>query len=114
MSTRPRALSPHRGRINFERINTAALSALPALLQRWLPGGHLEGDEFVALNPKRADRHLGSFRINVISGKWADFAVADACGGDPISLFAYLDGIGQAQAAERLAAMLGIEARRGR
>jgi hypothetical protein len=45
-----------------------------------------------AVNPRRVDRHPGSFRINLASGKWADFAV-DAKGGDLISLVAYLKDI---------------------
>jgi hypothetical protein len=76
-----------------------------------LPGGRFEGDEYVALNPKRADRHLGSFRINSRTGRWADFAVDGARGGDPIALAAYLADLTPAVAAEKLAAMLGIKAR---
>ena len=93
--------------LDFERINRAALSALPALLTRWLPGGRREGGEYVALNPTRDDRHLGSFRINVVTGRWADFATGDR-GGDVISLAAYLAGLGQTEAARRLADMLGV------
>ena len=37
----------------------------PAVLLEWLPDGHLEGNEFVALNPNREDRTKGSFKINV-------------------------------------------------
>jgi hypothetical protein len=101
-------------RIDFAAINRAAMMVLPTLLARWLPGGRTEGAEFVALNPRRADRHLGSFRVNTRTGRWCDFAVQGARGGDVVSLVAYLGGIGQAEAARRLAAMLGIEVRRGR
>jgi hypothetical protein len=87
------------------------LAVLPSLLARWLPGGRIEADEYLALNPKRVDLHLGSFRVNVRTGRWADFAVANARGGDAVSLLAYLDGIRQAEAARRLAAVLGIEPR---
>jgi hypothetical protein len=97
--------------IDFRGVNRAALGALPRLLQRWLPGGRIEGVEYVALNPRRADHRPGSFRINTRTGRWADFAVADARGGDVVSLAAYLGGIGQAEAAECLAAMLGIGGR---
>ena len=100
-----------RSRIDFKYINCVALNALPSLLDRLLPGGRIEGHEYVALNPKRADRHLGSFRVNVNTGRWADFAVANARGGDVVSLVAYLDGIRQIEAAQELAAMLGIGAR---
>jgi hypothetical protein len=83
---------------------------LPALLARWLPDGHREGVEYVALNPTRHDRHLGSFRINTRTGRWADFATGDR-GGDPISLAAYLSDLKQCEAAEKLASMLGVETR---
>jgi hypothetical protein len=101
---------PGRYRIDFARINRAALWVLPALLARWLPGGCIEGDEYVVRNPRRDDRAPGSFLINIRSGKWADFAIAGAKGGDIISLAAYLGGISQTEAAMSLAEMLGIEA----
>jgi len=98
----------NRRRIDFERINSAALAVLPALLARWLPNGRKEGSEYVALNPTRHDCHLGSFRINLCTGRWADFATGDG-GGDPVSLAAYLSYLGQIEAAEKLAGMLGVE-----
>jgi len=91
-------------------VNRAALAVLPPLLARWLPGRRIEGAEDVVLNPRRADHRPGSFRINTRTGCWADFAVEGVCGGDVVSLAAYLGGIRQAEAAERLSAMLGIEA----
>jgi hypothetical protein len=93
---------------DFARINAAALAVLPSLLARWLPDGRRQGNEWVARNPRRADRHPGSFRVNLQTGKWADFATDDR-GGDPISLAAYLSAIGQADAARSIADMLGIE-----
>ena len=72
-------------RIDFNRINAAALSSLPSLLARWLPDDKPPGREYMAKNPRRADRHLGSFRVNLVTGKWADFAIG-AKGGDVISL----------------------------
>ena len=94
-------------RIDFRAVNRAALVRLPTLLKQWLPHGVLQGDEYTALNPTRVDRRLGSFRINVSIGRWADFATGDK-GGDVISLLAYLDGISQVKAAQRLEAMLGL------
>lgn len=96
--------------IDFAGINRAALATLPILLERWLPDGQRKGSEYIALNPRRADRHLGSFRINLRSGKWSDFATGDQ-GGDPISLAAYLFDLGQGEAARRLAAMLEVSSR---
>ena len=111
---RSRARRDHAsGRVDFAAINRAALPLLPAILQRLLPNGRREGNEYLALNPRRADRHLGSFRINLANGRWADFALADksARGGDPISLVAYVRNIKQSEAARGLMRMLGMDAR---
>ena len=94
-------------RLDFGAINTAALGDLTALLARWLPDGRVRGREYEARNPRRADRHAGSFRVNLRSGRWADFATGDR-GGDPVSLAAFLFGLSQAEAARQLAVMLGL------
>ena len=94
--------------IDFAKINRAALAAFPAVLARILPGGKRVGKEVVALNPRRADRHLGSFKIHRYNGRWADFASGEK-GGDPISLVAYLADVSQSEAARLLAQMLGVE-----
>ena len=83
------------------------------MLARLLPGGKRVGAEIVALNPRRADWRLGSFKINHWTGRWADFATGDR-GGDPISLVAYIENVSQREAALRLARMLGVEVKRGR
>ena len=97
------------GSLDFGAVNQAALADLPAVLRRWLPDGRVVGEEFVALNPTRCDRRPGSFKINVRTGRWADFASGDA-GGDPVSLVAYLEDCGQGEAARRLAAVLDVRA----
>ena len=94
-------------RIDFSEINRIATANLPDLLRRWLPTGRTEGREYVALNPRRQDARLGSFKINMQTGKWSDFATGDR-GGDVISLAAYLAGIGQAEAARKLSTMLDL------
>jgi hypothetical protein len=76
------------------------------LVSRWLPHGRRVGNEWVARNPTRVDRRPGSFKVNLRSGRWADFATGDA-GGDLISLRAYLDGIRQGEAARRIAREIG-------
>ncbi len=86
-----------RRRLDFPAINRAGLANLPSLLRRWLPDGHVVGHEYEARNPTRADRRSGSFKVNVTTGKWADFATGDT-GGDVVSLAAYLSGTGQAEA----------------
>jgi hypothetical protein len=95
--------------LDFARINMAALPALPALCARWLPGGKRVGREYIALNPTRADKRAGSFKVNLQTGRWADFATGDK-GSDAVSLAAYLFGLRQSEAADRLAGTLGIEA----
>ena len=105
-----RALGCHdnaRKPLDFQRINAAALARLPDLLARWLPDGKRQGHEWVARNPRRADTRPGSFAVNLITGKWADFA-CDAKGGDVVSLAAYLGGISQGEAARNLADMMGV------
>jgi hypothetical protein len=100
-----------RRSIDFDRINGGALVYLDAICRRLLPDGKREGQEYVALNPRRSDRHLGSFKVNRHNGRWADFATGDK-GGDPVSLVAYLANVSQAEAARLLARMLDLEGQR--
>jgi hypothetical protein len=93
--------------LNFATINIGCMHRLPALVAAWLPDGVLQGREWVALNPTRPDRRKGSFRINLDKGCWADFATDDK-GGDPISLYAYLNRLSQSQAARGLLKDWGI------
>jgi hypothetical protein len=95
--------------IDFAAINRRALSRLPDLLSRWLPGGRTEGDEYVVKNPLRNDQNAGSFKINVDTGQWADFVPGGPSGGDPVDLYAYLRGLKNGEAAKRLATELGID-----
>lgn len=93
---------------SFATVNRAALSVLPILLRHWLPTGYRQGAEWVALNPRRVDRRHGSFKVNLATGRWADFATGDA-GGDVVSLAAYLAGLSQGEARRRLALLLGCD-----
>lgn len=92
-------LSPRH--VHFCAVNALCLQSLPQLLAAWLPDGRRVGGEWVARNPTRADRRPGSFKINLATGRWADFATGDK-GGDPVSLYAYLTGQTQAEAARAL------------
>ena len=95
--------------IEFVAIAEVCRINLHNLLAEWLPDGRRIGREWVASNPTLADRSPGSFRINTDSCLWADFATDDK-GGDAISLFAYLNGLQQGQAARALAQRLGVQA----
>ena len=103
--------APIQGRarrsVPFAAINAAALAALPSILNRFAPGGTIRAGEWEGRNPNRADRKPGSFKVNMHTGLWADFASGDK-GGDVVSLVAYLSGLGQSDAARRLADMLGV------
>lgn len=94
--------------MKFADLNQRLLPSLSSLVTQWLPSGKRQGEEWVALNPTRNDKKLGSFRINLQTGKWADFSSNDA-GGDPISLYAYIYGLSQKDAAEQLAQRIGVD-----
>jgi hypothetical protein len=97
-----------RRSIDFGRINAEVLVCLDVVCRRLLPDGRREGQEYVALNPRRADRRLGSFKVNLKTGRWADFATDDK-GGDVISLVAFIEDCKQGEAALKLARMLGLD-----
>jgi hypothetical protein len=90
----------------FSRVHEQALPFLPAILHRVLPQGKVDGREYLALNPRRADSGLGSFKVNLLTGKWADFAV-NASGGDVTSLVAYVLCLSQNDAAKAVLRMIG-------
>lgn len=92
--------------IDFKGLNSRALRHMDAIIKWILPVGKREGAEWVALNPRRSDMKLGSFKVNVVTGRWADFASNDR-GGDVISLVAFLRGVRQVDAANLLAKFLG-------
>jgi hypothetical protein len=96
-------------KIAFRRIAEASVAAADVLVSRWLPEGRREGAEWVATNPTRADKRRGSFKVNLRTGRWSDFAV-DESGGDLTSLAAYLFRLTQGQAAVKIAGALGIDA----
>jgi hypothetical protein len=95
--------------IAFRAIAAAALRQSESVVGRWLPDGRREGAEWVARNPTRNDGRRGSFKINLHTGCWSDFATGDR-GGDLVSLGAYLYRLNQADAAVRIAEMLGVNA----
>jgi hypothetical protein len=96
--------------IDFQRINSAALAQFHNLLATWLPGGRVEGHEYVC-----ADLTGGpgrSLSVNLQSGIWKDFAT-DIGGKDPVSLYAAIHGLKQGEAARQLAEILRVDAGNG-
>jgi hypothetical protein len=96
-------------KIDYSDISSRALGQSSSLVARWLPGGRQESSEWIALNPRRPDKSPGSFRINLVTGKWSDFADESgaAKGGDLISLYAYLNSVSQIDAAKEIARDVG-------
>ncbi|WP_298356925.1 hypothetical protein [Rhodoblastus sp.] len=97
-----------RRSIDFARVAGAAAANSNAILSRWLPNGRREAHEWITRNPRRADHRPGSFKVNITTGRWADFATGDS-GGDLISLAAYLFNLRQNEAALKVAEMMGID-----
>lgn len=91
----------------IKEVAAASLNSIDSVLNHWCAGGKREGHEYLALNPKRSDSKLGSFKVNLTSGAWGDFAI-DKNGGDLVALVAYLDDLSQFEAAKALGAFLGI------
>lgn len=94
--------------IDFQRIASVALSEGPRVVRWLLPDGRIVGNEYQALNPRRQDHHIGSFTVNLSTGRWADFAMVGVAGRDLISLGSYIWCSGQGEAARRIAEYLGI------
>jgi predicted P-loop ATPase len=91
----------------YAEIARHALSNCESLLSAWLPSGKRQGHEYKSTNPLRSDNKAGSFSININTGAWGDFATNDA-GNDLISLFAYLEGFEQWEAAIIIADLIGF------
>jgi hypothetical protein len=92
--------------LDFQALQRQMLPHLTTIIPQLLPDGRMRGCEYIARNPKRSDRRLGSFKVNIRTGRWCDFATGDA-GGDIISLIAYVQRIGQADAARLVQEMVG-------
>ncbi len=97
------------GYLDFKVIEVALLRSSRAYLGYLLPGGEVQGHEYVVKNPKRADGEPGSFKININTGKWADFASGQS-GHGLLDLAVLISGAPLMVAAREAAAWLGIDA----
>lgn len=93
--------------VNFSAVKAASIPAVPMLVSRWLPHGKLVGYEWTATNPTRSDGRPGSFKINTVTGVWADFATGER-GGDMIDLHGYLYGGDALSSAKEIGELLGV------
>lgn len=96
--------------IPYHEISSYLLLNALYYAQKWAPGGNVSGCEYTALNPIRNDKRKGNFRINIKTGKWADYADPNpkARGRDMISLYAYLNHLSNSQAARELSLVCRI------
>ena len=86
---------------NFAQIKQRYRENPMAVLQQLVGQGKIEGSDYVALNPKRNDSRLGSFRIDIQTGRFYDFATGDR-GGSVIDLAMFVYNCGIVEAAQRL------------
>jgi hypothetical protein len=63
--------------IDFESIQGGGLRSGRALVQQLIPGGTFRSLERIVRNPRREDKHHGSFKINYRTEQWTDFAIDD-------------------------------------
>lgn len=99
--------------INYTEINQRLLRNAEHHVREWLPGGTKQGHEYLPINPTRDDANPGSFTINLKTGYWMDGATGDK-GGDLISLYAYINGMKQGEAAKALSVDGEYTPQRGR
>lgn len=95
MTSRP----SNNQQIDFEGLASLLLRDITMLLPQWLPGGKTLGREYCVGNLRGESGQ--SLRVNLETGKWADFA-DDKKGGDLISLYGAIHGISNKDAALEL------------
>jgi hypothetical protein len=98
---------PPAQKIDFGELAGALLDRAESLVPMWLPGGSKRGHEWVCGGLSGGAGH--SCSVNLVNGRWGDFAGDDA-GGDLLSLYAAIRGLKQGQAARELQADMGWQA----
>ena len=89
-----------RNTIDFPGIARRLLDRSHELVSQWLPGGKVQGHEYICANLAGGEGR--SLSVNLETGAWADFASGDdERGGDMISLYAAIHGVSMGDAAHR-------------
>ena len=88
-------------KLDFSKINEEVRVRLPGFVLQLLPHGRKEGNEWLALNPTRFDRHIGSFHVNLQTLQFYDFATGEG-GTGAIALYAYINRISLYKSAKEL------------
>lgn len=92
--------------IQFGALADALLQSIDRLVPAWLPGGEQQGHEYKcgSLAGGKGD----SCSVNMISGKWSDFATGES-GRDLLDLYAGIHGLTKGRAAIAVAREEGLE-----
>lgn len=86
--------------IPFDELNDSLMSDALSHLQKWFPAGKLNGREF-ELGSLKGDAGR-SFKFNIDTGVWIDFADNEKSGKGLIALYAKMNGIKNSEAAIQL------------
>ena len=86
-------------KLDFTGLAQRLLISSETLVPQWLPGGRRRGHEWVCGD--LAGGEGTSLSVNLLSGRWADFATSDR-GGDLISLYAAIHELTMADAYREL------------
>ena len=86
-------------KLDFSALAQRLLISSETLVPQWLPGGRRRGHEWVCGD--LAGGEGASLSVNLLSGRWADFATSDR-GGDLISLYAAIHELTMAEAYREL------------
>ncbi len=87
--------------IDFQSIKQRYSENPQPILRHLVGKGKIEGGDYVALNPKRNDSRLGSFRIDIQTGRFHDFATGDR-GGSILDLASFVYDCDLLTAAQKL------------
>ena len=87
--------------ISFQELKQQHKQCPIEILKRLVGNGKIEGGDYVTFNTKRKDGKLGSFRIDISSGKFHDFATGDR-GGSILDLASFVYDCDLLTAAQKL------------
>ena len=87
--------------IDFQSIKQRYSENPQPILRELVGAGEVQGSDYVALNPRRNDKHRGSFRIHIATGRFHDFATGDR-GGSILDLAMFVYNCDLLTAAQKL------------
>jgi putative DNA primase/helicase len=91
--------------MDFESLASDVLSRWQNFVPTWLPGGKLVGKNYQCSDITGGNGQ--SFKVDITTGVWIDFANDSLKGGDLISLYAAIKNMKQIQAARELSEQVG-------